>query len=150
MYAAGLTMEVDKVEEFQQRFEEVVASRIRPEQLIPQIEIDQQINLDQITPKFFNILKQMGPFGPLNMQPVFTTEGVKAASRPRILKDKHLKLNLSQEDGGPVLEAIGFDMADYFAMIESGMRFHIAYTIEENSYWGPGTLQICLKDIKFE
>lgn len=150
MYAAGLTMEVDKVEEFQQRFEEVVASRIRPEQLIPQIEIDQQINLDQITPKFFNILKQMGPFGPLNMQPVFTTEGVKAASRPRILKDKHLKLNLTQEEGDPVLEAIGFDMADYFAMIESGMRFHIAYTIEENSYWGPGTLQICLKDIKFE
>lgn len=150
MYAAGLTMEVDKVEEFQQRFEEVVASRIRPEQLIPQIEIDQQINLDQITPKFFNILKQMGPFGPLNMQPVFTTEGVKAASRPRILKDKHLKLNLSQEEGAPVLEAIGFDMADYFAMIESGMRFHIAYTIEENSYWSPGTLQICLKDIKFE
>ena len=150
MYAAGLTMEVDKVAEFQQRFEEVVASRIRPEQLIPQIEIDQLINLDQITPRFFNILKQIGPFGPQNMQPVFMTEGVKAASRPRILKDKHLKLNLTQEDGGPVLEAIGFDMADYFAMIESGMRFHIAYTIEENSYWGPGTLQICLKDIKFE
>jgi single-stranded-DNA-specific exonuclease len=150
MYAAGLTLEVDKVAEFQQRFEEVVASRIRPEQLIPQIEIDQLISLNQINPRFFNILRQMGPFGPQNMQPIFTTEGVKAAGRPRVLKDKHLKLNLSQDDGGPVLEAIGFDMADYFSMIDSGMRFHIAYTIEENSYWEPGTLQICLKDIKFE
>ena len=150
MYAAGLTMEVDKVAEFQQRFEEVVASRIRPEQLIPQIEIDQLITLDQIGPRFFNVLRQMGPFGPQNMQPVFMSEGVKAANRPRILKDKHLKLSLAQEEGGPVWEAIGFDMADYFAMIDSGMRFQIAYTIEENSYWGPGSLQICLKDIKFE
>ncbi|WP_017731085.1 single-stranded-DNA-specific exonuclease RecJ [Nafulsella turpanensis] len=150
MYAAGLTMEVDKVEAFQQRFEEVVSSRIRPEQLVPQIEIDQTITLDQVTPRFNKILKQMGPFGPLNMQPVFITENVKATGRPRVLKNKHLKLNLAQEEGGPVLDAIGFDMADYFAMIDSGMRFHIAYTIEENSYWGPDALQLCLKDIKFD
>lgn len=150
MYAAGLTMEVGKVAEFQRRFEEVVASRIQPEQLIPQIEIDQLLLLDQITPRFYNILRQMSPFGPQNMQPVFMTENVKAIGRPRVLKDKHLKLSLGLDDGGASLEAIGFDMADYFSMIDSGMRFHIAYTIEENSYWGPGSLQLCLKDIKFE
>lgn len=149
MYAAGLTMELSKVAEFQQRFEEVVASSIQPEQLIPQIEIDQVLLLDQINPRFFNILKQMSPFGPLNMPPVFMTENVKAIGRPKVLKNKHLKLNLGLEEGGPALEAIGFDMADYFSMIDSGMRFHIAYTIEENNYWQPGTLQICLKDIKF-
>ena len=150
MYAAGLTLDLEKVVEFQQRFEEVVSSRIRPEQLIPQIEIDQLIDLDQITPRFYGILKQMAPFGPQNMQPVFMTEQVKAANRPRILKNKHLKLNLCQENSNQVVEAIGFDMADYFGMIESGMRFNIAYTIEENSYWCPGSLQVCLKDIKFE
>jgi single-stranded-DNA-specific exonuclease len=149
MYAAGLTMELSKIAEFQRRFEEVVASRIQPEQLIPQIEIDQILQLEQITPRFFNILKQMSPFGPQNMPPVFMTENVKAIGRPRILKNKHLKLNLGFEEGGPSLEAIGFDMADYFSMIDSGMRFHIAYTIDENSYWGPATLQLCLKDIKF-
>ena len=150
MYAAGLTLDVEKVVEFQQRFEEVVSSRIRPEQLIPQIEIDQLIELEQITPRFYNILKQMAPFGPQNMQPVFMTEQVKAACRPKILKNKHLKLNLCQENSNHVMEAIGFDMADYFGMIDSGMRFNIAYTIEENSYWGAGTLQLCLKDIKFD
>ena len=150
MYAAGLTLDIDKVTEFQERFEKVVSSRILPEQLIPQIEIDQLITLDQITPRFHNILKQMGPFGPMNMQPIFMTEKVRASGRPKILKNKHLKLNLCQEEGGPVMDAIGFDMADYFGMIDSGMRFNIAYTIEENSYWGPGALQLCLKDIKFE
>lgn len=150
MYAAGLTMEVAKVAEFQRRFEEVVASRIQPEQLIPQIEIDQVLLLDQITPRFYNILKQISPFGPQNMQPVFMTENVKAIGRPKVLKNKHLKLSLGLDESGASLEAIGFDMADYFSMIESGMRFHIAYTIEENSYWGPGILQLCLKDIKFE
>ncbi len=150
MYAAGLTLDIDKVTQFQERFEEVVSSRILPEQLIPQIEIDQLITLDQITPRFYNILKQLSPFGPQNMQPVFMTEKVRASGRPKILKNKHLKLNLCQEEGGPVMDAIGFDMADYFGMIDSGMRFKIAYTIEENSYWGPGALQLCLKDIKFE
>ena len=150
MYAAGLTMELEKVNEFQKRFEEVVASRINPEQLIPQIEIDQLINLDQITQRFYNILKQAAPFGPQNMQPIFMTEQVRTVGRPRILKNKHLKLNLCQEEDGAVMECIGFDMADYFGMIDSGMRFNIAYTVEENSYWSPGSLQLCLKDIKFD
>ena len=150
MYAAGLTLDVENVTEFQQRFEEVVSSRIRPEQLIPQIELDQNIELEQIVPAFYNILKQMAPFGPLNMQPVFMTEQVKASGRPRILKNRHLKINLCQENSDHVMEAIGFDMADYFGMIDSGMRFNIAYTIEENNYWGNGGLQLCLKDIKFD
>ena len=150
MYAAGLTLDVENVVPFQQRFEEVVSSRIRPEQLIPQIEIDQLIELEQITPRFFNILKQMSPFGPQNMQPIFMTEQVKAADRPRILKNRHLKINICQENSDHIMEAIGFDMADYFGMIESGMRFNIAYTIEENSYWGSGALQLVLKDIKFD
>jgi single-stranded-DNA-specific exonuclease len=150
MYAAGLTMELENVPLFRQRFEEVVARRIRPEQLIPQLEIDIPLGFDQITPKFYNVLRQMSPFGPENLQPVFMTKQVKAAGRTRIMKNRHLKVSVVEEETGITFEAVGFDMADYFDFIDSGMRFDIAYTLEENTFWGEGTLELYLRDIKFE
>ncbi|AHM61226.1 single-stranded-DNA-specific exonuclease RecJ [Flammeovirgaceae bacterium 311] len=150
MYAAGLTMELENVPLFRQRFEEVVARRIRPEQLIPQLEIDIPLGFDQITPKFYSVLKQMSPFGPENLQPVFMTRQVKAAGRTRIMKNRHLKVSVVEEETGITFEAVGFDMADYFDFIDSGMRFDIAYTLEENTFWGEGTLELYLRDIKFE
>ncbi len=149
-YAAGLTLSLDKVGAFQERFEEVVAKQIKPEQLIPQIEIDQTIALDQINFKFFNILKQMAPFGPQNMQPVFCSQRVKVVNPPRILKDQHLKMYIKQEDGKQSQEAIGFGMATYFDMIAAGMPFSVAYTIEENNYMDRVSLQLNVKDIKFD
>lgn len=150
MYAAGLTMELDKVPAFKQRFEEVVCRKIKEEHLIPQIEVDQCIDLHCINFKFYDILKQMAPFGPGNMHPVFITENVYAASRPQILKEEHLKISIKQEGFNCRMDAIGFKMAEYFPMISSGMRFKIAYCIEENNYRGNKTLQLILKDIKFE
>jgi single-stranded-DNA-specific exonuclease len=150
MYAAGLTMELENVPEFRRRFEEVVASRIRPEQLIPQLEIDQELDFATITPQFYEVLKQLAPFGPENMQPVFMTRQVRATGRPRVMKNKHIKVQLVQEGSDLTFDAVGFDMADYFDFIGSGMRFDIAYTLEENNYWGEGTLELYLRDIKFE
>lgn len=150
MYAAGLTMELENVPLFRQRFEQAVARKIRPEQLIPQLEIDQEISFDQITPKFYSVLKQLSPFGPKNMQPVFMTRQVRAAGRPRVMKNRHLKVSVVEEETGVCFDAVGFDMADYFEFIESGMRFDIAYTLEENNFWGEGTLELYLRDIKFD
>lgn len=150
MYAAGLTMELDKVPAFKQRFEEVVCRKIKEEHLIPQIQVDQPIDLHCINFKFYEILKQMAPFGPGNMHPVFVTENVYAAARPQILKEEHLKISIKQEGFNYRMDAIGFKMAEYFPMISSGMRFKIAYCIEENNYRGHRTLQLILKDIKFE
>lgn len=150
MYAAGLTLPVDKVEEFQRRFEATVAERISPELLIPQLEIDQEISFNDITPAFFRVLRQMGPFGPENMTPMFISRGIRCVGRPRVLKEKHLKMTLMQEGSDVTFDAIGFDMGEYFSMIGSGMRISIAYNIEENTYWGPGTLELYLRDIKFE
>ena len=150
MYAAGLTLEVENIPAFRRKFEEAVARRIKPEQLIPQLEIDQPLSFDQITPEFYSVLRQMSPFGPENMQPVFMTRQVRAAGRPRVMKNRHLKVPLVEESTGISFEALGFDMADYFEFIDSGMRFDIAYTLEENTFWGEGTLELYLRDIKFE
>ena len=150
MYAAGLTLEVENVPAFQKKFEEVVARRIKPEHLVPQLEIDMELSLADITPKFYKILNQMAPFGPGNMQPVFTTKKVRAAGRPRILKERHLKLPVAEEESGVVFEAIGFDMGQYFDLVASGMPFDIAYSIEVNDFYNEGTLELYLRDLKFE
>ncbi len=148
MYAAGLTMKVENVEAFRQKFEQVVAARIQPEQLIPRIEIDQKIRLEEITPKFYRILKQMAPFGPQNMQPVFVSEEVYDDGRARLLKDQHLKLYLRQGDSA-VYEAIGFGMPQYFERIKKGDKFNLCFSVEENDFNGEKSLQLQIRDIKF-
>lgn len=150
MYAAGLTLDIENVEAFKQKFEKIVAERLSDDQLIPLIEIDCEINLSDINFKFFNVLEQMAPFGPGNMQPVFVSHRLYAVGRPRILKDQHLKFKVKQEDSDIEMDAIGFGQADYYDLVASGMKFSMAYYIEENNYMGNKTLQLRVRDIRFD
>ncbi len=152
MYAAGLTMKIENIPVFIKRFEEIVSANILDEQLIPQVEIDAEINLNQITPKFNRILKQFQPFGPGNMAPVFLTKNVVDNGDGRIvgLKKEHLKLSLIQEkDPFNSFPAIAFQCADYYKKIIGGNTINICYCINENLFRGDLTLQLNIKDIKF-
>ncbi len=148
MYAAGLTMKVENVPAFRERFEEIVARTITEELLIPQIEIDAVISLSQITPNFYKIIRQMQPFGPGNHAPVFSSECVFDTGSCRVVGDTHLKLRLAQ-DGNTPLDAIAFGMADYCDRIQKGIPFDVCYTVEENVYRGVTSLQLRVKDIRF-
>lgn len=148
-YAAGVTMEAENVEAFRQRFEEVVAKNITQEQTKPVIKADAVIFLDEINDRFYKIISQMAPFGPKNMQPVFVSENV-FASNARVLKGEHLKFTVKQEGTDAAFDAIGFGLGEYMDLIDSGMRFHMAFTIEENEFRGITTLQLMIKDIKFD
>lgn len=150
MYAAGLTMEIDKVEAFKEKFERIVSERISDDQLVPLIEIDSELELKDINFKFYNILEQMAPFGPGNMQPTFVSHQLHVVGRPRILKNQHLKFDVLQNEDDTPMEAIGFGQAKYFDLIASGMRFSMAYYIEENNYLGNKTLQLRVKDLRFD
>jgi len=99
-YAAGLTLKINNVQKLRDRFEEIVKNTINPDQLIPQIEIDTELNLKNITPDFFKVLKQFEPFGPNNMNPVFFAENVVDNGTGKIVGsgEEHLKLNLIQEE----------------------------------------------------
>jgi single-stranded-DNA-specific exonuclease len=147
-YAAGLTLKVDNIPAFQKRFEEVVAASITEEQLIPQVEIDLSISFNQVNEKFYNIIKQMAPFGPRNMEPVFVSEGVYDTGQSRLLKGEHIKLHIRQKDSGPV-EAIAFGMAQYFQGVSAGKPFSLCYKICENEFNGKKSLQLLVRDIKF-
>ncbi|MEP2773765.1 MAG: single-stranded-DNA-specific exonuclease RecJ [Fulvivirga sp.] len=150
MYAAGLTMDVEKVPAFQQKFEEVVSESIPEELLTPQLDIDTTLTFEQITGKFFNVLSQMEPFGPANPKPVFVSNDVFVFGQPKLIKDKHLKFTAAQDGTNMRFEAIGFNLASLAEKIAEGVLFRMAYTIEENNYRGMQSIQLNIKDIKFD
>ena len=146
-YAAGLTLPLDKVDVFQKRFEEVVATTISEDMLTPVLEIDLELEIEEIHDKFYNILRQMGPFGPGNMKPVFVSRNLKAHSEARILKEEHLKFRIKSSKGR-YFEGVAFGLARYMDEINAGARFDLAYTVELNEYRGEKSLQLMVKDIK--
>lgn len=149
-YAAGLTVKEENMTRFQERFEEYVSKNILPEQLIPVIEIDSKINFRSITSKFFRILRQLAPFGPQNMVPVFLTENVKDAGESRVVgaTREHLKLDMI-DPSGKRMQGIAFFQAHHINMIITGRPFNICYSIAENEHNGKTSLQLIVKDIKF-
>ena len=151
MYAAGLTMKEENVEEFCRRMDEFVGKNITREELTPVVEIDAQLDLSQITPKFTRILRQFQPFGPGNSNPVFLTEKLYDFGNGRKVgaAGVHLKLDLVQENMTyPQMAAIGFNMASHYDHIKDGKPIDVCYSIVENFYRGSSTIQLRLKDIR--
>jgi single-stranded-DNA-specific exonuclease len=149
-YAAGLTLDASNLEAFQQRFEEVVSSTLTADMMTPVIEIDYTLALDAVNVKFLNVLKQMGPFGPENPRPVFAANNLYVFNSLSSFKDRHIKFLVGQEGGDNIFQAVGFDMADYYNRISQGDSFRMAFTIEENVYNGTTSIQLRIKDIKFD
>jgi single-stranded-DNA-specific exonuclease len=153
MYAAGITLKPENVQRFRDQFERVVKDTISPELLIPQVEIDTELNFKDISPKLFRILKQFEPFGPDNPNPVFFAESVSDSGHARLvgIDMEHLQLGLIQEEN-PFTEyrAIAFNQASHLRKIKKGTSFDIAYTLFENNFRGATSVQLNIKDIKIE
>jgi single-stranded-DNA-specific exonuclease len=149
-YAAGLTMEIDNLEAFRLRFEEVVSNSITEDMLTPVIEIDTPIMFDKITMKFVNVLKQMAPFGPENPKPVFEARGVYVSNSLSSFKDRHIRFLATQQGSEAAFQAVGFDLAEYYDRLASGDIFRMAFTIEENVFNGNTSIQLKVRDIKFD
>lgn len=151
MYAAGLTMKEENLDEFTRRFEEYVVQHIQEDQLVPQIEIDAEVKFSDLTPKFFRILKQFSPFGPGNMKPVFCTRRVfdyEGNSRPVGREQEHLKLELVDSSCENVMNGIAFRMSDYNDHLKALNPLDICYTIEENTFNNNTTIQLMIRDIQ--
>jgi single-stranded-DNA-specific exonuclease len=148
-YAAGLTIKEENYEAFKQAFEDTVSKTIDRNLLTPEIKIDAQINLADITPKFYRILKQFAPFGPGNMIPVFMTTHVRDTGYGKCVgeDDKHLRLTLSQPNV-PNIVGIGFGLGDKYNLISNKKLVNVVYSIDENYWNGNVSLQLKLRDIK--
>ena len=151
VYAAGLTLKEENVQEFARRLDSFIAGKITAEMLVPVVDIDARLDFSQITPKFFRILKQFQPFGPGNNNPVFVTENVYDAGNGRKVGagGMHLKLDLIQESQPyHQIAAIAFNMAEYYDYIKSGNPLDVCYSIVENYYRGNSTIQLRVKDLR--
>jgi|TARA_B110000495_G_scaffold197754_1_gene208506 single-stranded-DNA-specific exonuclease len=148
-YAAGLTLLEANYGKFKAQFEKIVSETIDPKLLIPEISIDSQLNLTDITPKFYRIISQFAPFGPGNMTPVFMTEDMQDTGYGKqVGEDKtHLRLTATQNGKGKLV-GIGFGLGDQTELIKNKKTFKAAYTIDENEWNGNVSLQLKLKDIK--
>jgi single-stranded-DNA-specific exonuclease len=151
MYAAGLTLKIENVPAFIERFEQVVSEMITSDQLIPQIDIDSKLHLKDITKKFYNVLKQFRPFGPGNMNPVFVTNNVfdYGTSKQVGRDNEHLKVELIEEHSAAIMQGIGFSMGNLLDRVKNEAPFEVCYTIDENTYNGMTSIQLMLKDIRF-
>lgn len=146
-YAAGMTLSPDSVDAFIERFEEVVSQTIAPELLIPEIEIDAEIQLSDIKDSFYNIIRQFEPFGPNNLRPVFLSRNCyDYQGNSRIVKEAHIKFVIHQQDG-KVMDGIGFNLSDKYDILTQG-PFDIVYTLDENDFNNIKRLQIKVIDIR--
>lgn len=145
-YAAGMTLETDKVDAFCQKFEEVVQASILPELLIPEIVIDAEINFADIKQSFYDIICQMEPFGPDNLRPTFISKKVYNSGWSKVVKDVHLKFDLYQN--GIKMNGIGFYMAEKIHLFAENKPIDIVYKIDENEWNGQKNLQLKIIDCR--
>jgi len=144
--AAGMTLELEQVDAFREKFEAVVSSVITPELLIPEICIDAEIELKDIKQSFFDIISQMEPFGPENLRPIFITRNVKDNGWSKIAKEDHIRFSLVQDN--TTITGIGFRMADRFHLMTNKQPIDIVYTIDENEWNGNKNIQLKMIDIR--
>lgn len=144
-YAAGMTLELDKIDAFRKKFEEVVSATITPELLTPEIIIDAELSFNELKQGIYNIIHQMEPFGPDNLRPVFIAKGVYNTGS-RIVKEQHIKFSLRQHD--VTFSGIGFGMANKFPLLEQKMPLDVVYTLDENEWNGDKHLQLKVIDIR--
>lgn len=149
-YAAGLTLLESEYENFKRKFEEVVSRSIDKNLLVPEIAIDAELELKDITPKFCRILKQFAPFGPGNMAPVFMSRSVKDTGYAKCVgsEQTHLKCRLKQVSSPVSFEAIGFNLGKKCELLSGGNKVNIAFCIDENEWQGNISTQLKLKDIR--
>lgn len=151
IYAAGLTLKEEHLEEFAARVDKYVSEHMTEEMSTPVMEVDARLSFSRITPKFFRILKQFQPFGPGNNSPVFLTENIYDDGNGRKVgpAGQHLKLELIQESQPyHQISAIAFNMSGHFEHIRRGNPIDICYSIVENYYRGCSTLQLRIKDMR--
>ena len=153
-YAAGLTLRLENIAEFKERFQKYVEENLHAEQQVPQIDIDAALHFAEINHTFFNTLQRFAPFGPDNNKPVFVTYNVvDYQKRCRLVGqgNKHIKLDVRDLTGGPTMSGIAFnahDAENTIKYINSGMPVHICHTLEENNLNGKKSIQLMIKDIK--
>lgn len=145
-HAAGLALAEENIPAFREEFNEIASSTITDAMMIPELLIDAELQLNELSPRFFEVQKQFAPFGHHNPKPVFYSQNVMSANGVKIVGNNHLKFRALQSHF--TIDAIGFNLGDKLTVCRNGRPFSIAYTLEENTHNGSTSPQISIKDLR--
>jgi single-stranded-DNA-specific exonuclease len=148
-YAAGLSLKVEHVEEFNRRFEAYVAEHILDEQTRPMMNIDGVLDFNDVNLRFYQDLKRFAPFGPGNPKPIFCTHKVYDYGTSKVVGrgQEHIKLELVDNKSNAVMNGIAFGQSSQARYIKTKRAFDICYVIEENTH-KRGEIQLQIEDIR--
>lgn len=151
-HAAGLKLKPENLAEFKFRFNEAVSKMITREDLNPIFWYETEWGIESVNEKLLENIQRFSPFGPQNMEPVFLAKGVYDTGLGRTMgKDHdHLRLNLVSNKRNDPITAIGFNLGQHYNKINTGKFFDMLYTVGLNYFNGQASLQIEIKDIKFQ
>lgn len=144
--AAGMTLAIDKLNDFKTAFEQAVAERITEAQLTPEIAINAEIAIDAINMNFFQIVSQMEPYGPDNARPLFIAKNVYDAGYSKLVKEAHISFHITQ--GQQSIKGIGYNMPQHISIVKSGMPFDVVFQLQLNEWQGNQTVQLQVIDLK--
>jgi single-stranded-DNA-specific exonuclease len=149
-YAAGLTIMKENLDNFKNKFEEIVKETISEDSLKPEIIISSEITLDTIDTKFYRVLKQFAPFGPGNMHPVFVSRGLTDTGNGKTVgeDETHIKLNIVHAGDDRIFNSIGFGLGKKLDLVKNNGQFDAVFVIEENNWQGMFSIQLSLRDLK--
>jgi single-stranded-DNA-specific exonuclease len=146
-YAAGLSVEKAKLSEFREALLSAASEMLGQDDLIPQLDIDDEITLNQIDMKLIDILKRFGPFGPLNTRPIMMSRGVEVVGNPAVVGRNHIRFKARQK--GSVFDCIGYNLGHLiYRLTEGEANLDMAYVIEENEWRGRKDIQLRLRDLR--
>jgi len=149
--AAGVAVEVDKINEFREKFNRVVREKLNNEYPLPQLDIDSKIRLSEITPKFLRIIDQFTPFGPMNMRPAFLAEEVEISSYIKVAGGRHLIFAVRQKGCDRVFDCVAFEMSEYADKLSGNdTLIDIVFTIDHMRREGRIFPQLKIKDLKIK
>lgn len=145
--AAGLALEKKNLDDFKVKLQNVASQKLTEENLVPQLNIDCVVNLDEINQELVTYLEQMAPFGPGNMRPVLVTKNLENFAQPSVVGNNHLKLRINQNN--KQLDGIAFEQGDFIKPLSArDVRYDLAYILENNFFNGNNSVQLKVKDIK--
>jgi single-stranded-DNA-specific exonuclease len=148
-HAAGLEIELDKLEEFRKEFNKLAADELSEKQIKPEIEVDAKMEFKDITPQFIKMLSFFEPFGPANMTPLFTTDNVQIVGEVRYAKSNTHLFKVRDRESKKIFDTVFFSSAEYHEKILTGAKCNICYSIDKSVWNGNTTYKLRIRDMEF-
>lgn len=145
-HAAGLSLKIDNIPAFRDAFDKIAHNFISREMLVPEIQIDTELQFNELSPTFLRTLGNFAPYGFVNNKPIFFSRGVKSVNGIKIVGNNSIRFRAIQNHF--VIDAIGQNLAHKLNSCQGGKSFSIVYNIETHNFNGQKAPQLAIKDIR--